>query len=157
MFLALWWAWNYTAWATDWIDPERTPVVSLLSVLMVASLVMSASIPEAFGDRGETFAVAYVAMQLLRSRLHGLGFGRATRSAATTRSCWRGRRSPASSGSSVGASTTRTRGSRSGGARRRSNYVTPMLGFRLPGAGADADVRTGRSPAVTWPSAAGWC
>ena len=25
MFTAVWWAWNYTAWATNWIDPERAP------------------------------------------------------------------------------------------------------------------------------------
>ena len=26
MFLAVWWAWVYTAWATNWLDPERAPV-----------------------------------------------------------------------------------------------------------------------------------
>ncbi len=67
IFVALWWSWSYTAWATGWIDPERLPVVALLAVLMIASLVMAASILEAFAGRGEAFAVAYVAMQLLRS------------------------------------------------------------------------------------------
>ena len=67
IFVALWWAWNYTAWATGWVDPERAPVVLLLSVLMIASLVMATAILEAFDGRGETFAIAYVVMQLLRS------------------------------------------------------------------------------------------
>jgi low temperature requirement protein LtrA len=67
IFVALWWSWSYTSWATGWIDPERLPVVALLSVLMIASLVMASAIPDAFTSRGETFAVAYVAMQLLRS------------------------------------------------------------------------------------------
>ncbi len=72
MFLALWWAWNYTAWATGWIDPEQTPVMLLLAGLMLLSLVMAASIPDAFGapggaDRAPAFALAYVALQLLRS------------------------------------------------------------------------------------------
>jgi low temperature requirement protein LtrA len=67
IFVALWWSWDYTAWATGWIDPERAPVVLLLSLLMVASLVMATAILEAFGDRGETFAVAYVGMQVIRS------------------------------------------------------------------------------------------
>ena len=66
VFLALWWGWNQTAWTADWVDPERAPVLVLLSVLMLLSLVMSASILGAFGGRGETFAVAYVSMQLLR-------------------------------------------------------------------------------------------
>lgn len=24
IFAAVWWAWNYTAWATTWIDPDHT-------------------------------------------------------------------------------------------------------------------------------------
>jgi low temperature requirement protein LtrA len=72
---ALWWAWNYTAWATGWIDPERVPVVLLLSILMIGSLVMATAILEAFGDRGETFAVAYVVIQLLRSAFMVWVFG----------------------------------------------------------------------------------
>src|SRR5216684_3457808 len=51
LFLAVWWAWNYTAWATNWIDPDRTPVAGLMLVLMAISLVMSAAIPDAFGSR----------------------------------------------------------------------------------------------------------
>jgi low temperature requirement protein LtrA len=66
IFVALWWSWSYTAWATGWIDPDRIPVVVLLGVLMLASLVMAASILGAFGQRGEAFAIAYVAMQLRR-------------------------------------------------------------------------------------------
>jgi low temperature requirement protein LtrA len=75
IFVALWWSWSYTAWATGWVDPERIPVVALLAVLMLASLVMAASILEAFAGRGEAFAVAYVAMQLLRGGFMVRAFG----------------------------------------------------------------------------------
>ena len=75
LFLAVWWAWNYTAWATNWIDPERPLVALLMLVLMGISLVMSAAIPEAFGARGVTFAVAYVSIQLLRSGFMVAAFG----------------------------------------------------------------------------------
>jgi low temperature requirement protein LtrA len=75
VFLALWWGWNQTAWTTDWVDPERTPVLILLSVLMVLSLVMSASILRAFGSRGGTFAITFVAMQLLRVGFMAWVFG----------------------------------------------------------------------------------
>ena len=51
LFMAVWWAWNYTAWATNWIDPERPPVALLMIVLMLISLLMSAAIPDAFGHR----------------------------------------------------------------------------------------------------------
>ena len=67
LFLAVWWAWNYTAWAMNWANPESTPVRALLLALMLLSLLMSASIPEAFLDRALPFAVAYVALQALRS------------------------------------------------------------------------------------------
>jgi low temperature requirement protein LtrA len=67
LFTAVWWAWNYTAWATNWIDPDTALVALLMVVLMAISLVMSAAIPEAFEGRGVEFAVAYVALQVLRS------------------------------------------------------------------------------------------
>ena len=46
LFLAVWWAWNYTAWATNWIDPDRPRVAALMLVLMLLSLLMSAAIPD---------------------------------------------------------------------------------------------------------------
>lgn len=67
MFLAVWWAWVYTAWATNWLDPERTPVRVALIVVMLLSLVLSSSIPEAFGDLGLPFALAYVSIQVGRT------------------------------------------------------------------------------------------
>jgi low temperature requirement protein LtrA len=76
---AVWWAWNYTAWATNWIDPNRRVVQALLLVLMFASLVMAAAIPQAFGPRGLEFAAAYVGLQLLRSAFMVVAFGRGDR------------------------------------------------------------------------------
>ncbi len=77
LFLAVWWAWNYTAWATNWIDPAHPAVRLLLVTLMLISLVMSASIPEAFGSRGLPFAAAYVVLQIVRSAFVVAAFGRA--------------------------------------------------------------------------------
>ncbi len=67
LFTAVWWAWNYTAWATNWIDPDQPQVRALMVTLMLLSLVMSAAIPEAFTSRALAFALAYVAIQVLRS------------------------------------------------------------------------------------------
>lgn len=66
LFAALWWAWNYTAWATGWVDPERAAVVVMMALLMLGSLVMSAAIIKAFTSRGMAFAGAYVVMQVGR-------------------------------------------------------------------------------------------
>ncbi len=67
MTFAVWWVWVFTAWVTNWLDPEKTPVRGMLVVLMLLGLVLSASIPEAFGDKGLLFAAAYVLMQVGRS------------------------------------------------------------------------------------------
>jgi low temperature requirement protein LtrA len=67
MLMAVWWVWIYTSWATNWLDPQTTPVRIGLFVLMLAGLVLSTSIPEAFGARGAGFAAAYVLMQVGRS------------------------------------------------------------------------------------------
>jgi low temperature requirement protein LtrA len=67
LFLGVWWAWIYTSWVTNWLDPERNAVRLLLLALMVAGLVLSASIPEAFEARGLSFALAFVAIQVGRS------------------------------------------------------------------------------------------
>lgn len=71
LLLAVWWVWICTSWATNWLDPNRPPVRSMLFVLMLVGLVLSASIPEAFGstqdDKGWAFALAYVLMQVGRT------------------------------------------------------------------------------------------
>jgi low temperature requirement protein LtrA len=74
LFLAVWWAWNYTAWATNWVDPEHGAVRLLLVCLMLLSLVMSAAIPEAFHSRGLPFALAYVGLQVVRSAFMCVAF-----------------------------------------------------------------------------------
>src|SRR3546814_16615245 len=64
MFLAVWWAWIYTAWAVNWIDPDLPPVRLVLAIIMLLSLVLSSAIPGIFGRYGLYFALAYVAIQV---------------------------------------------------------------------------------------------
>src|SRR5262249_4161469 len=67
LLLAVWWAWVYSAWFTNWVDPDRRPVRLILVGVMLASLIMSATLPEAFGERGLVFAGAFVSMQVGRT------------------------------------------------------------------------------------------
>jgi low temperature requirement protein LtrA len=67
LLMAVWWAWIYTSWVTNWLDLERTPVRLLLMVLMLVGLVLSMSIPMAFGARSLSFALAYASLQVGRS------------------------------------------------------------------------------------------
>jgi low temperature requirement protein LtrA len=67
LLLAVWWVWIFTAWVTNWLDPEKLPVRIALLAMMVLGLVLSAALPGAFGSRGPVFAGAYVAMQVGRT------------------------------------------------------------------------------------------
>ncbi|HET9354095.1 MAG TPA: low temperature requirement protein A [Sphingomicrobium sp.] len=83
MFLAVWWAWIYTAWATNWLDPNRAPVRLILLVVMLLSMVLSSAIPLAFGPAGLVFALAYAGIQVGRTLYtawarEGIGRGNST-------------------------------------------------------------------------------
>jgi low temperature requirement protein LtrA len=67
LFLAVWWVWVYTAWVTNWLNPELTPVRVMLFSMMLGGLVLSTTIPTAFEGRGLWFAIAYAAMQVGRT------------------------------------------------------------------------------------------
>jgi low temperature requirement protein LtrA len=67
LLLAVWWAWVYTTWATNWLNPDSTACRLMLIAVMGAGLVMASAIPDAFGDGGLAFALAYTAIQVGRS------------------------------------------------------------------------------------------
>jgi low temperature requirement protein LtrA len=75
LLLVVWWAWQYTAWFTNWFDPNTQYVRLVLVAVMLASLVMSAAIPEAFGGQGLVFALVYVAIQAGRTAFAVLALG----------------------------------------------------------------------------------
>ena len=67
LLLAVWWAWVYTTWATNWLNPDSTACRLMLIGVMAGGLLMASAIPDAFGDGGLTFAIAYAAIQVGRS------------------------------------------------------------------------------------------
>ena len=67
LLLVIWWAWNYTTWMANWFDPDAVPVRVVLLGVMLASLLMAAAVPHAFGGDGLLFAAAYVALQVGRN------------------------------------------------------------------------------------------
>jgi low temperature requirement protein LtrA len=65
---AVWWAWCAYAWLTNSIDPDSTLNRVCMFSAMGGMLIVSLSIPDAFGDRGVLFGCAYFfvrAMQLV--------------------------------------------------------------------------------------------
>ena len=72
---ALWWTWAAYAWLTSVIDPEEGVVRIVMFGAMAGLLVVSLCVPEAFGDRALTLAIAFgvvraahIALYLLASR-----------------------------------------------------------------------------------------
>ncbi|RAI59303.1 low temperature requirement protein A [Roseicella frigidaeris] len=75
LFLAVWWVWIYTAWVTNFLDADRTLVRLMLFVLMLAGLVLSMALPEAFAERGLAFGLAYAVMQVGRGAFAAWAIG----------------------------------------------------------------------------------
>ena len=67
MLVALYWAWNYTTWMTNWFDPDTVPVRLVLVFVMLASLLLAVAIPEGFGGHALLFACAYAGLQIGRN------------------------------------------------------------------------------------------
>ncbi len=67
LLLAAWWAWIYTAWMTNWFDPETRAVRAILLIGMLASLCGAIAIPDAFDDRAGLFVAGYVGLQVIRN------------------------------------------------------------------------------------------
>ena len=67
MLVALYWAWNYTTWMTNWFDPDTVPVRLVLVFVMAASLLMAVAIPEGFGAYALLFACGYSGLQIGRN------------------------------------------------------------------------------------------
>jgi low temperature requirement protein LtrA len=68
----LWWAWVGYAWLTSTVEPEETLVRLSIFGAMAAMLVVALSVPQAFGDWGLLFAVAYAVVRLAQLALLAL-------------------------------------------------------------------------------------
>lgn len=66
LFVAVWWLWINTTWATNRLDPDADAVRIAMFALMGGSLAMSMALPQAFEGRALVFVVPYVAMQVGR-------------------------------------------------------------------------------------------
>jgi low temperature requirement protein LtrA len=73
---AVWWLWIDTTWVTNWLDPDKVPVRTMLLVLMLLGLLMSSAIPEAFESKALLFAVPFVAIQVGRTLFTVWAMGR---------------------------------------------------------------------------------
>lgn len=66
LFAAVWWLWNYSAWAMNYLDPSALPVRILNAGLMLVALGMALALPSAFAGGGLLFAACFAAAQIGR-------------------------------------------------------------------------------------------
>lgn len=74
LFAAVWWAWNYTAWATNWLNPDHPSGRALMVLLMACALTMAVAMPQGFGARAGLFVGAYVIMGIARAGYMAIAF-----------------------------------------------------------------------------------
>lgn len=152
LMAAVWWVWIFTSWVTNWLDPERLPVRICLFAMMLGGLLMSVSLPQAFGERALMFAASFTAIQVGRT-LFFLWAARGA-DAVLVRNFQRiGAWLLVSAVLWIAGALDATLRVPLWVAALAIEVVGPSAGFFVPGLGARRR-RTGRSPAVTWPSAA---
>jgi low temperature requirement protein LtrA len=76
LLVVLWWAWAGYVWLTNAVPAEEViPVRVVILVAMAAMLVASLAVPDAFGDYGVLFGLAYFVVRILHVALFVLALG----------------------------------------------------------------------------------
>src|SRR5918911_5485457 len=82
LLTVLWWAWGGYSWLTNAVPAEEViPARLVILTAMAAMLVASLAVPDAFGENGVLFGLAYFVVRLLHVVLYAL----ATRHTPETR------------------------------------------------------------------------
>ena len=69
---AIWWAWAAYAWLTNTLNPEEGIVRIAMFAVMAAMLIAALAVPEAFGEHGVIFGVAYLVVRSMHLALYAL-------------------------------------------------------------------------------------
>jgi low temperature requirement protein LtrA len=73
LLAAMWWAWVCYSWLTNAIPAEEAlPARLVILAAMAAMLVVSLSVPAAFGDAGVLFGIAYFVVRALHVVLYAI-------------------------------------------------------------------------------------
>lgn len=134
LWFAVWLGWQYTAWVTNWFNPDHLGMRLMLMALMGVALLVSAAIPDAFGALGLLFACSYALIQVGRTLfvLWSLGRDHVLRPNFLRMLCWL----------LLSAALWIAGGLQEGGWRLglwlaavACEYFSPMAGFPVPGLG----------------------
>jgi low temperature requirement protein LtrA len=76
LLVVLWWAWGGYSWLTNAVPAEEViPARLVILTAMAAMLVASLAVPDAFGEYGVLFGLAYFVVRLLHVVLSVLATG----------------------------------------------------------------------------------
>jgi low temperature requirement protein LtrA len=76
LLAVLWWAWGGYSWLTNAVPAEEViPARLVILTAMAAMLVASLAVPDAFGEDGVLFGLAYFVVRLLQVLLYALATG----------------------------------------------------------------------------------
>jgi low temperature requirement protein LtrA len=76
LLVVLWWAWGGYVWLTNAVPAEEViPARLVILIAMAAMLVASLAVPDAFGEYGVLFGLAYFVVRLLHVALFVLATG----------------------------------------------------------------------------------
>jgi low temperature requirement protein LtrA len=76
LLAVLWWAWGGYAWLTNAVPAEEViPARLVILTAMAAMLVASLAVPDAFGESGVIFGLAYFVVRLFQVLLYALATG----------------------------------------------------------------------------------
>jgi len=134
LWFAVWLAWQYTAWMTNWFDPESKPVRLLLFAIMGVGLVLAAALPQAFAGRALVVGACFAAIQLGRTLaiLFFLGGEHALTANYRHILGWQALSAALWLAGGIGSDATRLA---LWALAVLAEYVAPMIGFWLPGLG----------------------
>lgn len=65
VYWLIWWAWTQFTWTLNLADTERTQIRLLTLAATAVAFFLAQSVPDAYGDGGAWFAIAYVFVRVL--------------------------------------------------------------------------------------------
>jgi low temperature requirement protein LtrA len=136
MLLTIWRIWIIVTWITDRLDPQRLGVQLCVIVTLTGTLLLSAAMPQAFGNYGWIFAGVYVAMHIGRHVFLSLVLRGQLQRAAWAALVWAG---VSAVPWIAGALTHGTLRVALWAFAIALDYVVRALDFPIPGAGRKAD------------------
>jgi low temperature requirement protein LtrA len=69
MLMAVWWTWSSIVLLTNFYDPQRAPIQTVVMTTMLGVTLMAVAIPSAFSTHAAVFASAYVGIHLVKGIL----------------------------------------------------------------------------------------